>query len=230
MRPKKIKRTLLAAATGVALCAWIGTALAAEVTVYGNNFSTREKYDQIIRTSGGKSCERRYRAKSQAMLASVKRGQSSCGFVAPVESDQALPNHSATVVGKVLKKTPKRVRPGAYLEVSLRAGGAGVGYTLRVFPQKRRFELFRGPEGPDFPATGNSDAINKVNERNELQLSVKGARIQAFANGEALVSVTDTDPGQVTGRKVRFASGTTKQRDEVTASTFKSISVAVPSR
>ena len=59
------------------------------------------------------------------------------------------------------------MRGGAFIELTVRAGGGGVGYTLRVFPQKKRFELRRGPGRRRVPAQGKSDAINKINERND---------------------------------------------------------------
>ena len=54
------------------------------------------------------------------------------------------------------------MRGGAFIELTVRAGGGGVGYTLRVFPHKHRFELLRGPGGAGFPVRGKSNAIKRV--------------------------------------------------------------------
>ena len=164
----KSTRTLLAVAATVfaALCA---TALA-DFTVYDNDFSSRAEFKQIIKSGSAKKCDRRFREKSKSMLASVKRGKTTCTFRPPVEGDDELPNQTVRVDGKILKKTPKSVRGGAFLELTLRSGGGGVGYTLRVFPQKQRFELLRGPAGNGFPQQGDSDAIKKINKRNSLSL------------------------------------------------------------
>ncbi|MQA75587.1 MAG: hypothetical protein GEU88_14820 [Solirubrobacterales bacterium] len=202
----------------------------AEVSVYDNDFSSRAEFSEIFKSGGGKECHRRYRAKGRAMLVSVKDGDTTCSFRAPVMGDAELPDHSVIVDGRVLKRTEKSVRGGAFVELTVRAGGGGVGYSLRVFPQKRRFELRRGPAGAGFPAAGTSEAINKINERNQLRLVATGARVQAFVNREEVANVTDPDPAQVSGRKVRFAVGNAKQKSKDVVATLKQVAVAVPER
>jgi len=222
----KPTRTLLAVAATVfaALCA---TALA-DFTVYDNDFSSRAEFKQIIKSGSAKKCDRRFREKSKSMLASVKRGKTTCTFRPPVEGDEELPNQTVRVDGKILKKTPKSVRGGAFLELTLRSGGSGVGYTLRVFPQKQRFELLRGPDGNGFPQQGDSDAIKKINKRNSLSLTARGAKVEAFINGKQVAEVDDENPGQVSGTKIRFSVGNAKQKSKDVAATFKRVSVAVP--
>jgi hypothetical protein len=222
----KSTRTLLAVAATVfaALCA---TALA-DFTVYDNDFSSRSEFKQIIKSGSAKKCDRRFREKSKSMLASVKRGKTTCTFRPPVEGDDELPNQTVRVDGKILKKTPKSVRGGAFLELTLRSGGSGVGYTLRVFPQKQRFELLRGPAGNGFPQQGDSDAIKKINKRNSLSLTARGAKVEAFINGKQVAEVDDENPGQVSGTKIRFSVGNAKQKSKDVAATFKRVSVAVP--
>jgi hypothetical protein len=214
---------VLAAALAVA-----ATATAA-VTVYENNFSSRAEFGEIANSGGGKRCDRSYRKKSKAMRASVQRGPTTCSFRPPVQGDSELPNHVATLDGKILKSTPNSVRGPAFIEINLRSGGGGVGYSLRVFPEKKRFELIRGPEGGGggFPAQGRSGAIKPVNKRNKLRLTAAGADIVATVNGEKVASVTDDDPGQVTGRKVRFGVGNDKQSGKAVSAVFKRISVGV---
>ena len=222
----KSTRTLLAVAATVfaALCA---TALA-DFTVYDNDFSNRAEFKQIIKSGSAKKCDRRFREKSKSMLASVKRGKTTCTFRPPVEGDDELPNQTVRVDGKILKKTPKSVRGGAFLELTLRSGGNGVGYSLRVFPQKQRFELLRGPAGNGFPQQGDSDAIKKINKRNSLSLTARGAKVEAFINGKQVAEVDDENPGQVSGTKIRFSVGNAKQKSKDVAATFKRVSVAVP--
>lgn len=227
MRNTIFTRIVPAAVVAASLTAGIATALA-DFTVYENNFTSRGKYAEIIKSGGGKACDRRYRDKSKAMLASVRRGQTTCSFRPPVQSDGELPNHDIRVDGKVLSKTPKSVRGGAFLELTARAGGGGVGYTLRIFPQKQRFELSRGPGGGDFPVGERSDAIKKVDQRNQLRLVVKGATVQALVNGREVAKITDGDPGQVSGGKVRFAVGNSKGKDKDVVATFKKVAVSVP--
>jgi hypothetical protein len=206
-------------------------ATAVGVTVYANNFSSRAEFEQIDRSGGGKRCERHYREKQETMLVSVKKGSATCGYRVPVQGDSELPDHQLTIDGKVLNATPKSVRGGAFLELTLRAGGGGVGYSLRVFPEKGRYELSRGPRGGgDFPANGKSNAIKGVNKRNKLTLSAKGSRVTALVNKEQVASVQDGDPGQVGGRKVRFGIGNAKNSSKDVAAVVKDVAVGVPKR
>ena len=219
---------LAALTTAVLTAALAATALA--VTVFAVDFSSRGEYEQIKRSGGGKACDRRYREKQETMLVSVKKGSTTCGFKVPVQGDSELPDHQLTVDTKVLKTTPKSARGGAFAELELRAGGGGVGYTFRVYPEKGRYELRRGPRGggSGFPAEGKSNAIKGVHKRNKLTLIADGSRITVLANKKELASVQDRDPGQVTGRKVRFGIGNAKDSGKDVIATVKSVAVGVP--
>jgi len=212
-----------------ALCSLLLAAIAAQaaVRVYSNDFSSRKEFAEIER-SGGKACERRYRKKSKSMLATVERGPATCSFRPPIQGDGELPNHHVSVDAKVLDRTPKSIRGGAFIELTVRSGGGGVGYSLRVFPEKERFTLTRGPEGGKFPITDESSAIKKVGERNRLELVANGADIRAFVNRKEVAKITDENPGQVTGRKIRFSIGSEEQAKKEVLGTFKRVSVAVP--
>jgi hypothetical protein len=227
MRSLKPTRSLLAVAAALVLTAFVGSAIAA-VTVYTNDFSNRAEFREIIKTGGGKRCDRNFRKKSKAMRAAVKRSPTTCAFRAPVQGDQELPNHDVKVDGKILKKTDKKLRAGAFLELTVRAGGGGVGYTLQVFPKRKHFELKRGPAGNGFPVQGRSQAINKLNQRNQLRIVAAGADIRALVNGKEVASVNDPNPGQVSGTKIRFAVGSQKDKRGTVAATFKQVAVAVP--
>ncbi|HEX2128188.1 MAG TPA: hypothetical protein VHF58_03120 [Solirubrobacterales bacterium] len=229
---RTLKRTKIAVAAVLALAASGAlAALALGVNVYSNDFSSEAEYEQIVRTGGGKSCERVYRSKQNAMLVTAKKGPLTCGFRVPVEGDSELPNHAAGLETKLLSSTAKGVRDGAFVEVTLRAGGGGVGYTLRVFPARKKFELVRGPGGGgEFPARGKDGAINGVNERNNISLVARGAQVSASVNGKELASVQDSNPGQVTGRKVRIAAGGNKRSSKDVAVIVRRVTVGVPTR
>jgi hypothetical protein len=227
MRNLKLTRSAFALAAAVVATAALGTAMAA-VTVYDNGFSSRAEFKEIIKSGGGKRCDRSYRKKGESMRAAVKRSPTTCSFRPPVEGDKELPNHDVRVDGKVLKKTEKGLRGGAFVDVTVRAGGGGVGYTLRVFPKKKRWELRRGPSGAGFPVRGKSNAIKKVNKRNQLRLVASGATVTATVNRKRVARVEDNDPGQVSGRKIRFALGSQKQKRGNVAATFKKVAVSVP--
>ena len=227
MRKLKLTRSAVAVASAALLTAGLGSAIAA-VTVYDNNFSSRAEFKQIIKSGGGKRCDRSFRKKGKSMRAAVKRSPTTCSFRPPVQGDNELPNHDVRVDGKILKRTEKRLRGGAFVELTVRAGGGGVGYALRVFPHKQRFELSRGPAGGEFPVRGKSNAIKRVNKRNQLRLVASGATVTAFVNGKELARATDGNPGQVTGTKLRFALGSQKQTQGKVAATFKKVAVTVP--
>jgi hypothetical protein len=221
------KRRVIAGLAAGCLLAGGATALA-EVTVYDNDFSTQGRYDEIARSGGGKRCDRKYREKSKILLASVKKSPANCAFRPPIQGDDELPNHSVLIDAKILKKTPSSARKGAFFEVTVRAGGKGSGYTLRIFPERQRFELTRGPGGQGFPVSGKNKAIKKTNSRNRIVLTATGAEIVATVNKKELASVSDSNPGAVEGRKVRFAIGNQSNTDKKTVGTFKEVAVSVP--
>jgi hypothetical protein len=209
------KRRLIAALVAGCLLGGGATALAA-VTVYDNDFSTQGRYDEIVRSGGGKRCDRKYREKAN------------CSFRPPVQGDDELANHELTIDAKILKKTAKPARDGAFFEVTVRAGGKGTGYSLRIFPERQRFELYRGPDGSGFPVVGKNKAIKRTNSRNTIDITATGAEIVATVNGKEVARVSDTNPGAVDGRKVRFAIGNQSKADDKTVGTFKEVAVSVP--
>ena len=222
--------SLLGFAAAALALAVAGTAFA--VSVYTNDFSNRAEFEQIVRSGGGKRCDKRYREKQKTMLVSVKRGKTSCGFRVPVQGDSALPDHQLAIDTKILKETPKSVRGGAFIELTLRAGGGGVGYAFRVFPEKGKFQLTRGPSGggSGFPVSEKNGAIKGVGKRNKLTLTARGARISAEVNKKQVASVQDSDPGEVTGRKVRFAIGNKKNSGKDVIGVVKGVAVGVPTK
>src|SRR3954463_10728713 len=137
-----IDRTKL---TRVAVAALMAGSLAlaasalAEVTGYENDFSSQGKFREIERSGGGKRCDKKYREKSKVMLASVKRSPTTCSFRPPVQGDDELAHQGVAGEGKTRKSTPKAVRGSAFIEVTVRAGGAGSGSSFRIFPQRKRF-------------------------------------------------------------------------------------------
>lgn len=217
----------------IAICATAALAITgagalAAVTVYENDFSSRAEYRNVANSGGGKRCDRNYREQSKAMVASLSRGPATCSFRPPVSGDRELPNHEVRLDSKLLKRTDDSVRGGAFIEVSVRSGGGGGGYALRVLPKRKRFALLRSPGGSDFPVQGKSDAIEGINDRNQLRLIATGARVRALVNGEEVATVSDPDPGQIAGRKMRFAVGNQKDKSGKVVATFKRVALAVP--
>ncbi len=226
-KPSFRRRGALAAVVACLLGVGAATAIA-EVTVYDNDMSSQGDFREILRSGGGKRCDKKYREKSKVMLASVKKSPTTCSFRPPVQGDDELPNQGVSIDGKILKSTPKSVRGGAFIEATVRAGGSNTGYSFRIFPQRKRYELTRGPSGGGFPSKGKSDAIKKVNERNRIEIIATGAEIRALVNGKEVAKVSDSNPGQVQGHKVRFALGSRANKDEKVVGTFKRVAVSVP--
>ena len=110
--PRRLKLSrALAAVAATALVAGAATTLA-EVTVYDNDMSSQGDFNEILRSGGGKRCDKKYREKTKVMHASVKKSPTTCSFRPPVQGDDELPNHSFAVDGKILKSTPKSMRGG----------------------------------------------------------------------------------------------------------------------
>ena len=139
-KPSFRRRGALAAVVACLLGVGAATAIA-EVTIYDNDMSSQGDFREILRSGGGKRCDKKYREKSKVMLASVKKSPTTCSFRPPVQGDDELPNQGVSIDGKILKSTPKSVRGGAFIEATVRAGGSNTGYSFRIFPQRKRYEL-----------------------------------------------------------------------------------------
>jgi hypothetical protein len=224
-------RARLIAATSALFAALLAATALASVSVYDNDFSSRSEVKEL-KKSGGKQCARKFVQKGakRTMRVTVKAGPATCSLRPPVQADGALPDHELRVDAKIAKSTAKSARKGAFLGASLRVGGNGIGYLLRVFPETGRFKLTRVPGGGggDFPADGTSEAIAGVGKKNTLRLSAEGATVRAVINGTEVAQVTDSDPGAVSGRKLRFAVGNDKQTGKAVVATVKKVTVAVP--
>ena len=229
MTPRKPTRTAVLAAATALVAALVAATAVADVAVYENDFSSRSEVKEV-KKSGGKKCARKFvqKGKKKTMRATVKEGPATCSFRPPVQADGELGDFELRLDGKIAKSTRKATRKGAFLGVSVRVGGNGVGYELRVFPHTGKFKLSRGPNGGEFPVNGTSNAIAGVGKKNTLRLGVRGARVRAVVNGAEVADVTDNDPGAVNGRKLRFAVGGERSSGKAVVATMKKVRVAVP--
>jgi hypothetical protein len=228
MGPRRRTRpavALLAAALALALAAAVALA---GVTVYKNNFSSRTEAKEL-RHSSGKHCAKRWRQKAKSVRAQRNRGSGACGYRPPVEGDTSGPDHAFQVREKLLKKTPRGIRGSSYVAVAVRSGKSS-GYELRIFPKRHKFQLRRAPSGGGggFPAKGRSQAIKGVNKPNVLRLKAFGNRVTARVNGTQLAKVTDSNAGQVGGRKLEVSVGSTRRSNKDVAATFDNLKLLVP--
>jgi hypothetical protein len=216
---------LLAAALALGLSA--AAALAA-VTVYKNNFSSEAEAKEL-RHSRGKHCAKKWRQKANSVRAQRTGGSGTCGYRPPVEGDTGGPDHDFRAKEKLLKATPKGLRRSAYVALAVRSG-KNSGYELRIFPKRHRFQLRRSPSGggDGFPAAGRSQAIMGVDKPNRVRLKAVGNRVTARVNGTQLARVTDSNAGQVDGRKLEVAVGSTRRSRKEVVATFDNLKLLVP--
>jgi hypothetical protein len=216
---------LLVAALALGLVA--ATALAG-ITVYKNTFSRRSEVRQL-RHADGKHCDKRWRKKAQSLLVDVKKGPGACGYRPPVEGDSAGPDHDFQAKGKLLRATPKGLRGSAYLAVAVRSG-ASSRYELRIFPKKHTYELRRAPlgGGGGFPKKGKSRSIKGPNKANVLRLRAVGNTVTAKVNGKRLAQVTDSNAGQVGGRKLEVLVGNKRSTKKDVVANIDNLRLQVP--
>ena len=225
--PTRRRTALLALATATVAGAVAAVALA-NVVVYRNDFSTRAEVRELTK-SGGKKCKRKQvgKRKNSALKVTVTRGPATCSFRPPVAGDRAAPDHDVRAFAKITKASAKAVRRSAFLSLEVRLGGGG-GYELRVVPKSKRFHLTRRPNGDGFPVRGRSDAVNRIGKRNKLRLVAFGARVRAYVNGRRVAAVSDPNPDQVSGTRLRFGIGHERRTGKNLIARFARVSIAVP--
>ena len=209
----------------VALAAVAAVALA-NVTVYTNDFSRRSGA-QALDGPKGNACSKSWRKEQERVRIVARNGPRTCSYRLPVEGVQELPDHDLRAEGRVLQDTPGAIRDTAFIAVFVRVGG-GEYYELRVFPRTGAYSLRRTPDGPDFPANGTSPAIRGIGNRNLIRLEVFGSGVRALVNGTELEDITDSDPGEVLGRKLRLGVGNTGNTQKDTVAVLDDVRVTVP--
>jgi hypothetical protein len=213
----------MALALGLAAAVALGA-----VTVYKNNFSGKGESKEL-RHSRGKHCDKRWRNKAKDVRVRRNRGSGVCGYRPPVEGDTSRPDHDFRAKAVLLKATPKGLRRSSYVAIAVRSGRSS-GYVLRIFPKRHRFQLRRSPSdgGGAFPVTGRNRAIKGPGKANVVRLKVFGNRVNARVNGKRLARLTDTNAGQVGGRKLEVGVGSTRRSDNPVVATFDNLKLLVP--
>jgi hypothetical protein len=213
---------------GCVALALAAAAAVANVTVYKNGFSSKGQAEQLERAEG-RHCERRWVKHTKTLRVRVTKGPDVCGYRPPVEGDRDRPDHDFRARMKLLNDTPKSVRDSAYLAIAVRSGG-GDGYELRIFPTEHRFVLRRSPSGggPGFPSEGTNSDIEGLNKSNTLRLKAFGNQVTAAVNGTQLAQVNDSNPQEVSGRKLEIAVGHTKNSDRDVFAVVDDLLLRVP--
>jgi hypothetical protein len=216
---------LLAAILALGLIAAVALA---GVTVYKNDFSGKSEAKEF-RHSDGKHCDKRWRKKSQAVLVEVKRGSGACIYRPPVAGDRDGPDHDFQVRVKLLRATPKGIRRSAYLGIGVRSGNSS-GYELRVFPKQHKYVVRRKPGGGGggFPKQGKSRAVKGVDKANVLRLKAFGNVVTAMVNRRRIARLTDSNAGQVGGRKLEVFAGQKRRTRKDVITSVDNLRLQVP--
>jgi hypothetical protein len=218
---------LMTATIVLALASSVGIATAS-VVIYNNPFKSKPTYREVKKFQGKKACRRFFPGK-KGFGAEVRKGPLQCDFRTPVTGDAKEPDHEIEVSAKVLDSTAKGARKGAYVGVALRADKSSR-YELRVFPDKREWQLRRKPDGGggDFPAEGTDGEIKKTGKVNKLKLRAFGDKVTAFVNKETVASVTDSNPGELNGRKTMIVAGNTAKKKSSAKMSFGNLRIRIP--
>jgi len=196
------------------------------VPVYENGFSSKDEFRQIDKLSGGSSCTK-FHEKAKRFGVAVDGGSTKCIFRTPIEGDRPGPDHEVEAKVKVNKSTSSKIRKQVYGAVGVRAGKK-VGYELRVFPKRQRWEVHQTPNSSGFPFKGTLEKINGVGKQNRLNLSAFGNRITAKVNGTKVLSRVDENAARVSGRIVTLVAAIEKKTNKAARVTFDSVSVKIP--
>ncbi|HWO49002.1 MAG TPA: hypothetical protein VNM42_03970 [Solirubrobacterales bacterium] len=215
----------------IALTATIFAALAlavpafAGITVYSNDFKSKDDYRSVTKQSGKKKkCKRQWRKKS-ALGVTVKSGKQNCALKTPVEGDSSQPDLIVRAEAKITAKTEKAARKGAYVGVSVRSGRKD-GYVFRVIPKTRKWELV---EKKVVLEKGKDNAVKGIKKRNALEIRAKGDTIVGKVNGKSMVSYKDPAPEDVksTGTGLVYGIKQKVKKKEAVAF-FDKLKVQVP--
>jgi hypothetical protein len=208
------------------------TASAALIGIYRNGMEGKGQLGQIAKFSGDR-CGRGGAA--GAFLITIGKGTRECTYRTPVLGRDLEISATARLLGK----TPKSVRQGAYLAVDLRAG-SGARYQLTVYPVQRKAQVRK------ILADGSVEylqiekdlaSVKGIDKANQLRLRAfnvtegeeKGnCRILAYVGGQLVGDVTDEGAGDLSGRASGFSLGSAKLAKGAQA-TFDDVVVRLPS-
>ena len=214
----------LAIASLLALGVFAAVAFGA-VRVYQNDFKSANDAKEL--DLSGKGCEAEVRGNKGQLGVRTSKGGSRCRLRLPVIGDAERPDHIVDVEAKLLPKTPEQIRKKVYVGVTVREGGGGY-YELRVFPEKRKFDLVRRPAGDGFPINGKDNEIGKTGDKNKLTLRALGDVVSGKINKAVVEEFADPDAGALVGSKISVVLGQEGSSSEGASVWFKDLRVSVP--
>jgi hypothetical protein len=223
--------TISLAATVVAL-ALAGSAGAALIGIYRNGMESEAQRAQIVKLAGER-CGRG--GSDHAVRIVVGKRTKECAYRTPVVGRDL----EIAAVGRLLSSTPKPAQRKAFLALDLRAGGAGAGYQLLVYPLQRKAQLRKVLSSGQIEYLHIEQGVRTegLDRANDLRLRAfnvtsgpeKGScRILGYVGGRLVADVTDPAAGELEGRASGFSLGATGNA-KGTVGSFDDVVVRVPS-
>jgi hypothetical protein len=225
--PTRLKATSLAALGATLILA--ATASAAMVGIYRNGMSTTAQRSQLVKLTG-RNCVRG--SAESALRITLGKATPECSYRTPVIGR----NLEVGATERLLSGTPKKAQHGAYLGLTLRAGGGGR-YAMLVFPLQRKVQLVKiAAGGAEYLAVDrNEKAVMGINGANALRLrAIDGAekgsvQIRAYIGSALVAEATDEGGGSLGGQFSGVLVGAVKSANGVLAS-VDDVTVRVPVR
>lgn len=225
----RIAAVSLAAVAALAFAASAGAAL---IGVYRNSMESEAQRAQVVKLAGER-CARG--GSDHAIRVMVGKRTKECAYRTPVLGRDL----EVAAIGRLLDGTPQPVQRKAFLAVDLRAGGAGAGYQLAVFPMQEKAQLRKTlSDGRIEYLHVEKDVRTKgLNQANELRLRAfnlpsgpeKGScHILAYVGGQLVADVTDTAAGELEGRASGVSLGAVGNAKGAMGS-FDDVVIRVPS-
>lgn len=207
--------TATIAALAVAGALGAAAALAGPVTIAFFGFQNATEVESYKKVEG-KNCARYWR-KRKTLGVNVGAETNNCGYRSSVIGDSSGSGADFEVAADVnlAAKTPKRKRKKVYMAISTRSSNVS-GYTLRLYPAARQWQLIRDPAGgggPKVMAQGKGRFIRLgVAKRNRITLRAFGYNtgrpyVRALVNKKVVFARRDTAPKPPTGRRVELRVG-----------------------
>jgi hypothetical protein len=207
------------------------SASAALIGIYRNSMESEAQRKQVVKLSGER-CKRG--GSDHAVRVLVGKRTPACAYRTPVIGRDL----EISAVGRLLSSTPTAVQKKAFLALDLRAGGAGAGYQLAVFPLQGKAQLRKVLSSGQVKYLHVEKDVKtaSLNKANELRLRAfnttsgpeKGScHILAYVGGKVVADVVDSAAGELEGRASGFSLGAVGNAKGATGS-FDDVVVRVP--
>jgi len=206
-------RLILASGLALAcLSVAASTADAGSITDYRNSLKSSAARQEIKQFRGKDNCDRGGSKKSFRL--EIGKRTRECAFKVPfVGRDVGI-----TTSGRLFSSTPKKVKPKAYLSVSVRQASNGSRYQLCIFPGGKRFQLRKVFPNGKIQKLESGKAGKKVGgfgKSNRMTLRAYNTKdgsagVFAAVNGHRLAYVVDPRGNVLEGRDTTFSIGSKK--------------------